>query len=348
MKRCNKCKTDRNPEDFLNDKKTKALKTCLSCRETVRIWRKKNKEQISSYNKFYNDKNKHGEKVVVVLGKKVGDDVWQEFESQQQAGRDLGLHAPNINKVIKGILKTTGGYQFKTEERDHVKSDKKWEEIKTDNNYVEKCKGQPSNHRVLHETIDNIIGKKCCKCKEWTPLDGYNYSKSHWDKLRNDCKLCLYAYNKKNRKRITKQFLIYEKNRKKTDPNFKLLKTLRSRIGTALTNIKQGKLMNTMDLVGCNIDYLKNHLETHFTEGMTWQNHGEWHVDHIVPCCSFDLTKKINQQVCFNWINLQPMWGKENQEKSGKFEQIHQNILHKKVTKSLIGIEILKKVKIIH
>ena len=67
----------------------------------------------------------------------------------------------------------------------------KWEEKKKENEITDNVKGQPSNHRVIHETIDDVIGKKCCSCKEWQPLINYNFAKNHWDNLRNDCKLCL-------------------------------------------------------------------------------------------------------------------------------------------------------------
>ena len=347
MMKCNKCKTEKVPDDFLNDKKTKKLKTCILCREQSRAWRKANKERVSSYNKMYNDTKKDGTKVTIVLGRKVGNKRWLKFRDQLHAANRLNLCPPNVNKVIKGFLKTTGGYEFKLGEKEYAKSDKSWEEIKKEKGITEKCKGQPSKHRVKHEIIEDVIGKKCCHCKLWRPLSIYNYDKNHWDKLRNECKICLARYRKKNRKELTRKQLIYEKKRKEIDPNFKLVCTLRTRIGTVLSKIKQDKYMHTMELVGCTIDELKKHLESKFEEGMTWQNHGEWHIDHIVPCCSFDLTKKINQQVCFNWSNLQPMWGKENLSKSGKYDEIDQNVLHKKVTKRIIAKEIKRRIKII-
>ena len=63
----------------------------------------------------------------------------------------------------------------------------------------------------------------------------------------------------------------------------------------------------TFKLVGCKLAFLKGDLEAKFTEGMTWENHGEWHIDHIKPCCSFDLTKEEEQIKCFHYSNLQPL-----------------------------------------
>lgn len=59
-------------------------------------------------------------------------------------------------------------------------------------------------------------------------------------------------------------------------------------------------------------------LEQQFTEGMTWENYGEWHVDHIRPCVSFDLSIPEQQQECFHYTNLQPLWAKDNLQKSDK------------------------------
>jgi hypothetical protein len=73
------------------------------------------------------------------------------------------------------------------------------------------------------------------------------------------------------------------------------------------------------DLIGCDISWLKEWLELHFREGMTWQNYGRiWHIDHIRPCAVFDLTKVEEQEKCFHWTNLQPLFAKENIKKGAK------------------------------
>ena len=51
---------------------------------------------------------------------------------------------------------------------------------------------------------------------------------------------------------------------------------------------------------------------------MTWDNVGNWEIDHIVPYASFDLTKKEEQEKCFHWTNLQPLYATENISKSNK------------------------------
>jgi len=75
-----------------------------------------------------------------------------------------------------------------------------------------------------------------------------------------------------------------------------------------------------MDLIGASPSFVMGYLEAKFTEGMTWENYGHgWHVDHILPCCSFDLTKEEEQKKCFHYSNLQPLWAEDNLKKGGKY-----------------------------
>jgi hypothetical protein len=108
----------------------------------------------------------------------------------------------------------------------------------------------------------------------------------------------------------------YFKNRRLKDINFKLSCYLRTRISSSIR--KGYKSSHTMKLIGCTINFLKGHLENQFKTGMTWDNYGKWHVDHIVPCCKFDLTKSRNQRKCFNYKNLQPLWAHDNIVKGGR------------------------------
>lgn len=95
---------------------------------------------------------------------------------------------------------------------------------------------------------------------------------------------------------------------------------LASRIRVALKSTNNKKTCNTMDYIGCSISDLKSYISNKFTEGMTWENYGSkgWHIDHILPCASFDLTDPEQQKKCFHFTNLQPLWAKENLSKGSK------------------------------
>jgi hypothetical protein len=107
--------------------------------------------------------------------------------------------------------------------------------------------------------------------------------------------------------------------RRKIDPNFKMLGILRSRIYGALKGTR--KLAKTEVLLGCTIQEFRMHIQSKFKTGMNWENHGQWHVDHIRPCRSFDLSIESEQRKCFHFSNLQPLWASENLRKQGKWDQ---------------------------
>lgn len=107
------------------------------------------------------------------------------------------------------------------------------------------------------------------------------------------------------------------------NPKRRIKHRLTCRIGTALKRTlkmhgKGNKSTRTMELIGCSMDFVLVHLESQFKPGMTWQNHGifGWHVDHIIPCASFDLTNPEQQRKCFHYSNLQPLWAVDNLIKS--------------------------------
>ena len=113
-----------------------------------------------------------------------------------------------------------------------------------------------------------------------------------------------------------------EKNQKKL--NARIARALRSRIKAALkANIKAGR---TFDLIGCMPQQLREHLQGLFQSGMCWNNHGHgdgrWHVDHVRPCASFDLTQEAEQRKCFHYTNLQPLWSYHNWAKGSKLDYV--------------------------
>lgn len=112
----------------------------------------------------------------------------------------------------------------------------------------------------------------------------------------------------------------YIRKRYKNDENFRIEKLLRNRLWYALKSQSAKKSKRTSELVGCSIDELWKHLEKQFKDGMTRQNLGEWHIDHIKPCSLFDLTDPEQQKECFNYKNLQPLWAIDNIKKSNKWQ----------------------------
>ncbi len=110
----------------------------------------------------------------------------------------------------------------------------------------------------------------------------------------------------------------YKKNKRETDPNYKLQCNLRRRIKRLLKNkIKVGSAIRDL---GCSVNELKLYLENKFKPGMTWKNHGPigWHLDHIIPLSFFNLEDREQFLKACHYTNLQPLWAKDNLSKGNK------------------------------
>lgn len=127
---------------------------------------------------------------------------------------------------------------------------------------------------------------------------------------------------KRDKTQYRKYYRKYHLERRKKDINFMLRHRIRNRIFMAL---KGGyKSAKTMDLLGCSIDQLKEHLNlTAIKNGyknfdINNFNGKQWHIDHVIPCCAFDLSDPLQQKECFNYKNLQILSAKDNILKNRK------------------------------
>lgn len=128
---------------------------------------------------------------------------------------------------------------------------------------------------------------------------------------------------KRNRDKAILSSIERKKRLLKNNLNYKISERIRTRIRGA---IKLGfgiKKTSTLELIGCSYQELRKHLESLFLPGMSWNNYGgtknhnneSWHIDHILPCASFDLSDIEQQKKCFHYTNLQPLWGLDNLKK---------------------------------
>lgn len=112
----------------------------------------------------------------------------------------------------------------------------------------------------------------------------------------------------------------YNKKRKRVDSLYKLTCNIRTRIYQYAKGIKKYDNKTTIDLLGCDYNKLKEHLEEQFIDNMCWDNYGEWHIDHIIPLVSADNENELIE-LC-NYKNLQPLWAKENLSKGSKIKEL--------------------------
>ena len=149
------------------------------------------------------------------------------------------------------------------------------------------------------------------------------YNKNNKEKIKETARL-YYQNNKEKRKEShkiwaekNKNYLNdYQKKRRDTDYLYKLKCILRCRIYQSLRNKNSIKSKTTLQMLGCNLETAKSHLEKQFTKGMNWENQGEWHIDHIIPCSSAKTEEELIK--LFHYTNLQPLWAADNLSKGDK------------------------------
>ena len=188
-----------------------------------------------------------------------------------------------------------------------------WQETKEEQK--EKCKKwREENKEHVKEKMKEWLEKN----KEYKKQKDKEYREANWERRKE--------VNREWRKKNYQDLKI---NPERKD---ELNKTkIKSNIGRRIREmLKQSKSNRTIDYVGCSLEDLKIHLEGQFEEGMTWENYGKytvgndksgWHIDHIIPCALFDFNNPFETSACFHYLNLQPLWGKDNIQKSNNCEE---------------------------
>jgi hypothetical protein len=187
--------------------------------------------------------------------------------------------------------------------------------------------------------------KRCTKCDEIKLFDYYSPQKTGFMGRKAQCIVCDNEYDKDfqlrnntrskrdkspEAKKYRKKYVSenkdwwrkyereYRNSRRQEDMFFKIKSNLSSRLSDLIKN--RGVGQRTVELLGCDKDVFLQHLEAQFTEGMTWENYGlkGWHVDHIIPISSYDLTNEDEVKKLCHYSNLQPLWWYDNLEKGNK------------------------------
>ena len=142
------------------------------------------------------------------------------------------------------------------------------------------------------------------KCKE--------YVKNNFEKTFDYQK----KYRENNKEKLQNYRYFYNKNRRETDIIFNLKINISHRVREFLKVKNIRKKNKTFEIVGCSPQFLKEHLEKQFVNGMTWENRSEWHIDHKIPLSSAKTEEEL-YKLC-HYTNLQPLWAEENLKKSNK------------------------------
>ena len=261
----------------------------MSSKEYNREYQFKNKEKIKKRRKEYRLKNKI----------KVKEQVKKSYLKNIKTIKEYRLKNKEYQKQYNKEYDLKNKERIKKRKKEYyLKNKEKQKEYRLKNK--EKLKKQHKDYYLKNKEHLLELGKK-------------NYLKNNKQKKEYQ-KQYSKGYFQKNKEYI----YIRNSNRIKTDLNLKLRIICRSRVRSALKVKNAIKSLRTMKLIGCSPKKLWLHLEKNFLLGMTKENHGLWHIDHIMPCASFDLRCPVQQLACFNYKNLQPLWASDNMSKGAK------------------------------
>ena len=156
--------------------------------------------------------------------------------------------------------------------------------------------------------------------KKWRQLNPNNvkekdkkWKKNNFHKIKK--------YRQDNSDKIKIYNRQYQKNRRNSDPLYKFICNIRKRLSAYFRVISVNKNTRTKDMLGLDLACFKSYIESKFQEGMTWENYGQWHVDHIKPLSLATTEQEVME--LNHYTNLQPLWAVENLKKSNKYEESH-------------------------
>jgi len=190
-------------------------------------------------------------------------------------------------------------------------------------------RGTPDGHRSeCKECVKNIKKKD-------DPEKRKEYDKKRYEENREQILERKKEYHKENKDSILEYKKQYRKDNdeqirewRKNNPDRNAIGQLnyrkkhphiiawRSVLYSTLKRLGTEKSDHTIDMLGYSADQLKEHIEKQFTEGMTWDNHGDWHIDHKFPVTKFPDITPVNEVCALS--NLQPLWAEDNLSKSNK------------------------------
>jgi len=166
--------------------------------------------------------------------------------------------------------------------------------------------------------------KRCNNCGMWKEINEYHNSNRTKDGRRAICKSCrlIYQRSDKGKKEQAKRNRKWERSDKGKifNKKYKIHRILSNSIRRSLKGNKNGE--HWENIVGWTLEEFKKHISPQFEPGMSWDNHGEWHIDHIRPIASFNITDYICDDFikCWSLSNLQPLWAEENMKKGDKWD----------------------------
>ena len=280
-------------------------------------------QEFKEYKHFNKDGFKNGKQLYKHFCSDCSKKMYASMDPEEKERiKGVGKKYRERNKErIKGVTKK---YRQKNKEKIsvwHKKNRlKNMEKLKVyRKKYYQKNKVEQSEkNKIWYEKNKEYCSQRAKKYNHKNREKIKETTKKYRKENGESCRAGNRDWYQRNKERVIKRTIAYSKKRYQNDFSVRMMHVMRARINSALKG--KTKSINTEQLVGCNKEELKKYLERQFKLGMTWDNYGikGWHVDHIIPCASFDFNCPVQQLACCHYSNLQPLWAKDNIKKGKK------------------------------
>lgn len=288
-KTCTKCGEEKSLDCFHKDKKSNDG-LCYHCKDCVakktKEYRERNKTKIQRKKKIYRQKNR--EKILKRDRKYYQENKIKISIREKEKRKEKGKE---INKRRREIYAKNREYILERQKKYRKSNISKY--LLKEKEYRENNKEKIKKYKKKYYSIDENIENK------------RNYDKKYREENKEKCSYCSLKYYRENK--------------------FARLKNIiSSRIRRQINSKKENK--RTEQILGYKIKDLIKHLEKQFQDGMTWENYGEWHIDHIKPV-SFYKIESVDDPLlkeCWSLENLRPLWAEENISKGDSMLEFQQ------------------------
>ena len=174
----------------------------------------------------------------------------------------------------------------------------------------------------LHSRCRVCGAQSCKQYREGNKDKLAEYKKQYYKANKEKVAQSQKQYREANKDKVAQSNKQYMRNRRMEDPLFKFKDGIRNLIGNAIRKKGFSKTSSTFDILDAPQEVVRSHLESQFTEGMSWDNRGDWHIDHFIPV---SYAKNDEEVLILNhYRNLQPLWATQNLTKSDSLPSIEE------------------------
>ena len=172
-------------------------------------------------------------------------------------------------------------------------------------------------NKINNEWYDKNAGGKIAYAKQWRENNkdkDRSYKRKYYYKNSEKMNQISTEWRKNNKEKHVQNVVKSTRKRYKNDLLFRLAYLVRSGIKRVTDAVEKDKELRSLEYLGCSLEEFKSHIESLWTEGMTWDNHGKWHIDHKIPLSWF-IKNSNNPWEANHYSNLQPLWAEDNLQK---------------------------------